>query len=59
MNYCIHTYIVRQVDVRVDDCVIADTDARHDAYLDTGAAIVTDEGAQFITTGINHYIAEF
>ena len=59
MNYCIHSHIVRQVDVRVDDCVIADTDSRHDAYLDTGAAIITKKGSQFVTTRINHRIADF
>ena len=54
MHYCIGTYIVRQVDMRVDECVIPDADSRHDTYLDAGAAIVTDESTQFIPAGINH-----
>jgi len=44
MNYCIHTHIVRQVDVRVNKRIIPDADPRHDTDLDTGAAIITDKG---------------
>jgi len=35
MNYCIHTHIVRQVDVRVNKRIIPDADPRHDTDLDT------------------------
>jgi len=59
MNYCIHSHIVRQVDVRVDKRIIPDADTRHGTYLDAGAAIITDERAQFVPTGINHRIADF
>ena len=59
MNYCIHSHIVRQVDVRVDKRIIPDTDPRHSTYLDAGAAIITDKGSQFVATGINHRIAYF
>jgi len=58
-DYRIHPYIVRQVDVRVDNSIIPDTDPRHDTDLDAGAAIITDKGSQFVATGINHRIAYF
>ena len=59
MNYCIHTHIIRQVDVRIDKRIIPDADSRHDTDLDTGAAIIADKGSQFVTAGINHRIADF
>jgi len=59
MNYCIHTHIVRQVDVRVNKRIIPDADPRHDTDLDTGAAIITDKGTQFVAAGINQRIANF
>jgi hypothetical protein len=59
MNYCIHSYIVRQVDVRVDKRIIPDADPRHDTYLNAGAAIITDERSQFIPAGIDHRFTDF
>ena len=59
MNYCIHTHIIRQVNVGIDKRIIPDADSRHDTDLDTGAAIITKKGSQFVTTRINHRIADF
>ena len=58
-DYCVHPYIVRQVDVRVDNSIIPDSNSGHDTYLDTDAAIITDECSQFVPAGINHCIADF
>ena len=59
MHYCIYRHIVRQVDLRVDNRIIPDSNARHDTNLDTDAAVVADEGAQFVTTGFNQVITDF
>ena len=58
-NNCIHTHNVSQVDVRVDKRIIPDSYPRHDAYLDTGAAIITDERSQLVPAGINHRFTDF
>jgi hypothetical protein len=45
--------------MREDERIIPDTDPRHDTDLDTGAAIITDKGSQFVAAGINQRIADF
>ena len=58
-DYCIHTHIIRQVDMREDERIIPDADPRHDTDLDACAAIIADKGSQFVAAGINHRIADF
>ena len=45
--------------MRVNKCVIADADARHNPDLDTGAAIIADECPQFIPAGIHGRVTDF
>ena len=59
MNYCIHPDIVRQVDMRVDNSIIPDSDSGHDTNMNTCAAVITDECAQFVPAGIDHCISDF
>lgn len=58
-NYCIRRHIFRQVGLRVDNAIIPDSDAGHNTNLDASAAVISDEGSQFITAGIDQFIADF
>ena len=59
MHYCIHPYIFRQVHPGFDNSIIPDSDAGHNSDLDTGAAVVSNECAQFVPAGFNHRISDF
>ena len=59
MNYCIYRHIVRQVHLGVDNSVIPDPDSGHNTNMNTGAAVFSDECAQFVPAGINHRISNF
>jgi hypothetical protein len=58
MNYCSHRGIVRQVDMRIDQCITPDADAGHDTDMDTSAAIVADKCSQLVAPGVYQRTAD-